>query len=75
MSEAEIFPQAIFLGAGCATLVLSSALAFVMMKKYKEETLAVDPIVEEEVVEELDATVSVFYVMRRVSVSLSALID
>ena len=46
-----------------------------MMKKYKEETLAVDPIVEEEVVEELDATVSVFYVMRRVSVSLSALID
>lgn len=56
MSEAEIFPQAIFLGAGCATLVLSSALAFVMMKKYKEETLAVDPIVEEEVVEELDAT-------------------
>ena len=57
--EPSDFSQTLVVGAGCATVVLGSALAFAMMKKSKSATRAVElPVeTEEEVVEELDKEV------------------
>ena len=56
MSEADI-NGTIILGAGAATIVLGSALAFLMMQKNKKAVSAA-PVVVKETVEELDKSVS-----------------
>jgi hypothetical protein len=57
--EPSDFSQTLVVGAGCATVVLGSALAFAMMKKSKNATRAVEPPIENEeiVVDELDKEV------------------
>ena len=56
--EPSDFSQTLVVGAGCATVVLGSALAFAMMKKSKSATRAVElPVETDEVVEELDKEV------------------
>jgi len=54
--EPSDFSQTLVVGAGCATVVLGSALAFAMMKKSKNATRAVEPPIENEevVADELD---------------------
>jgi hypothetical protein len=57
MDDSSDLPMNALIGAGCATLLLGSGLAFVMMKKQKQEPKASEE--EEEVLEEtLDKTVS-----------------
>ena len=56
MSEADI-NETIILGAGAATIVLGSALAFLIMQKNKKAVSAA-PVVVKETVEELDKSVS-----------------
>ncbi len=53
--------QTIVIGAGCATIALGSALAFFIMKKKRSAVAPMEPVVEEETVEELDTTVSQGY--------------
>jgi len=51
-------PMTLLIGAGCATLLLGSGLAFAMMKSNKGKEGKEEAADEEEVVEALDMTVS-----------------
>ena len=57
MEEASDLPMTLLIGAGCATLVLGSGLAFVMMKSKKSNE---EPSIKEkeEEIEALDPEVS-----------------
>lgn len=57
MEEASDLPMNLLIGAGCATLVLGSGLAFVMMKSKKSnEESSIEE--KEEEIEVLDPEVS-----------------